>query len=228
MIRFVKGLFKDWKVFEVVYLISSLTIVVTLALIFKSSWLSTVTSVFMLITIVLLARGRLSSQFVSLLALFFYTWLSYTQNYFGEMIINICIMFPTTIYGIVSWCKNSNGSSNFVKVGKIGKLETIILSILSVVMFVAFYFLLGALGTSQLVVSTLSILASFYASYLLARRSGLGFIFYIINDFILMVLWGIATFTVDFSTLPMFVSVCLFTINDFYGFYNWKKQKKLQ
>lgn len=49
-----------------------------------------------------------------------------------------------------------------------------------------------------------------------------------INDIILMVLWGIPVISGNFILLPMVCNPIINFINDSYGFYNWKKLEKEQ
>ena len=78
------------------------------------------------------------------------------------------------------------------------------------------------------IVSTLSIIASLIATYLTARRSEYGFVGFIINDLILITLWGIPVITGDLTLIPVLLCPLLLLLNDVYGVYNWKKLKEKQ
>lgn len=90
------------------------------------------------------------------------------------------------------------------------------------------YFLLKALNTNELIVSTLSIVDNIFAVYLLARRSKYGFISYIINDLILIALWGIPVIQGNWLLLPMLINPIVNLINDTYGVINWTRMQKSQ
>lgn len=138
------------------------------------------------------------------------------------------MMFPMYIIGIVSWFRHKNKETDSVEVNKISKKEWIIVAIVFVGIFVGIYFLLKAFNTNELVVSTISVLASLFAIYLQIRRSRFSFSFYMINDIILMVLWGIPVISGNLLLLPMVLNPIINFINDSYGFYNWKKLEKEQ
>ena len=78
-------------------------------------------------------------------------------------------------------------------------------------------------NTNNVLVSTFSIVASLIATYLTARRSEYGFIGFIINDIILIVLWSMPVFTGNLAIIPVVLCPILLLINDIYGVYNWKK-----
>ncbi len=84
------------------------------------------------------------------------------------------------------------------------------------------YFLLKAFNTNALIISTISVVASLFAIYLQIRRSRFSFSFYIINDIVLMLLWGVAVLQGNIFLLPMVLNPIINLLSDGYGFYNWK------
>lgn len=138
------------------------------------------------------------------------------------------IMLPMYIIGIFSWIKHKNKETDSVEVNRISKKEWIIVAIIFSVIFVGIYYVLKSFNTNELIVSTISVLASLFACYLQIRRSRFSFGFYMVNDIILMILWGIPVITGSLILLPMLLNPTINFINDSYGFYNWKKLEKKQ
>ena len=83
-------------------------------------------------------------------------------------------------------------------------------------------------NTSELVVSTFSMIASLLAVYLLVRRSKYCFIFYLINDIILIILWGLPIISGNLLFIPMVIDPFVLLISDSYGTFNWNKIEKEQ
>jgi nicotinamide riboside transporter PnuC len=96
-----------------------------------------------------------------------------------------------------------------------------------VITTVVFYFILGAIGTSNLFFSTISVTTSFFASYLTFMRSPYYALAYALNDLVLIVLW-VAAAMKDVSSLPMVFCFLMFFANDMYGFFNWRRMGKQQ
>lgn len=142
--------------------------------------------------------------------------------------IYVFIMLPMYIVGIFSWIRHQNKETNSVEVNKISKKEWVMVSVIFSIIFVGIYFLLKAFKTNELIISTISVLASLFASYLQIRRSRFSFSFYMINDIILMILWGIPVIKGSLILLPMLLDPTINFINDSYGFYNWRKIEKIQ
>ena len=127
------------------------------------------------------------------------------------------------IIGIISWFRHKNKETDSVEVNKISQKEWIIVTIVFIAIFIGIYYLLKLFNTNELIVSTISVLASLFAIYLQIRRSRFSFSFYMINDIILMVLWGIPVINGNLILLPMVFNPIINFINDCYGFYNWRK-----
>lgn len=132
------------------------------------------------------------------------------------------------VVGIVSWIRHQNKDTNTVEVNNIKFKEWIIVLFISIICFIGIYFLLKAFNTNQLFISSLSVIDSLFAIYLGVRRSKYSFYFYVVNDLILILLWGIPVVTGTIILIPMVFNPLINLINDLYGIYNWKKLEKIQ
>ena len=65
-------------------------------------------------------------------------------------------------------------------------------------------------------------MASLYAIHLQIRRSKYSFSFYLVNDIILITLWGIPVVHGEYFLFPMLLNPTINFINDIYGFYKWQ------
>lgn len=223
-----KKLFLDWTKLEKILLFGSIILVSLVGIIFKSDLLTTICSIVGIITALLLAKGKNLGQIFGLLIAALYSIVSFKNGYYGEVIIYLCIMLPMYIIGIISWIRHQSKDTNTVEVNKIKLKEWIIVLFASIVCFIGIYFLLKAFNTNQLFISSLSVIDSLFAIYLSVRRSKYSFYFYVINDFILILLWGIPVVTGTIILLPMVFNPLINLINDIYGIYNWKKLEKMQ
>ena len=92
---------------------------------------------------------------------------------------------------------------------------------------IAFYYILKACNTANLIPSTVSIATSCIAVYLCAKRSPYFALGYAANDLVLIVLWIMASFA-DISYISVTVCFLVFLVNDLYGFFAWLAMKKRQ
>lgn len=222
----VKKIFGKWHIAELILYFIGLALIVTMSVCFHASWMPTLTGIFGLTCVIFAAKGKVISIFFTWLMIVFYSILSYKNKYYGEVFINVCLMFPMTMISLVTWIKNL-GKDYVVKVNSIKKSEIITVFGVSAVAFVVFYFILRALNTSQLIVSTISIVTSVLATYFQSRRSKYGFLAFLVNDGVLCVLWLFATLE-DIKNVAMLTAVALYVISDIYGFISWGILQKRQ
>ena len=178
-------------------------------------------------SLIFIAKGHV---FGMLLCTFFATYygvLSCFFRYWSEVITYVGMTLPMDIAALVSWIKNPYKDTKEVKVAKLSKKQIAVMYTCTLAVTVAFYYILKALDTPRLFVSTLSISTSFLAVMLTYFRSPFYALAYSANDIVLVVLWIYASLT-DASCIPIVMCFGVFLINDLYGFYNWKKMQKKQ
>lgn len=178
--------------------------------------------------LIFVSKGNPFGQFLTIVFSVFYGIISYSFRYYGEMITYLGMTAPIAVWALISWLRNPyNGNKNEVKVNSLSKKEWIIFLTVAAIIMVAFYFILKALGTANLAISTASVFTSFVASYLTARRSRFYAIGYGVNDVVLIVMWSIAS-RENVSYLPMVICFIAFFVMDAYGFINWSVMRKRQ
>ena len=205
-------------------------VVITLAFFLggRMGILSYLASMFGVTALIFVARGDVIGQFLIVIFALLYAFVSWQEHYYGEMLTYVCMSAPAAVIAIISWMRHPYKEDHSeVEVNRIVGKEWIFLCFLTAVVTTVFYFVLGYFGTAQLVVSTISVATSFFASYLTFRRSPYYALAYTVNDVVLIVLWVISSLK-DPSYLSMVACFCMFLFNDLYGFFNWLRIEKRQ
>lgn len=221
-------LLKEWTIFEKILLFGSIIVISSVGLVFKSDLLTTSCSLLCIITVLLIAKGKNIGQVLGVLVTIMYSVVAYKNKYYGEVLINLLLMLPLYIIGIITWINHKDEKTNFVEINSIQKKEWIIVAIVFICAFIGIYNLLKFYNTNELIVSTISVLVSLFAAYLQMRRSRYSFSFYLINDIVLMFLWGIPVIHGNYTLFPILLNPMVNFINDMYGSYNWKRTEKIQ
>jgi len=179
--------------------------------------------------LIFIAKGMVIGQVLVVIFALLYGFVSWFQRYYGEMITYIGMSAPMAISAIVSWIKHpyKEGDGSEVEVRALSKKGWFFLTLASLGVTAIFYFLLDALNTANLLVSTLSVTTSFFASALVFLRSPYYALFYAFNDVVLIVLWVFAA-VADISALPMVLCFAMFFANDLYGLWSWRKMAQRQ
>lgn len=224
-----KNFIKSVSVSE--WLIWSVSVVSTMVCFFvfkNTQYLYLVGSVIGATALILVSKGNPIGQFLTIVFSVFYGIISYSFNYYGEMITYLGMSAPIALWALISWLKNPyNGNKSEVKVNSLSRKEWFLFLTAAVVITVSFYFVLHALNNANLIISTVSVLTSFIAAYLTARRSRFYAIGYGLNDIVLIIMWSMASYA-DNSYLPMVVCFIAFFVTDSYGFFNWSRMNKKQ
>ncbi len=189
--------------------------------------MSTLASLIGVTALIFVAKGYPLGQALTILFALVYGAVSLTKHYYGEMITYLGMSAPMALFALISWVKHPYKDSNEVKIAHLSTKHMTLLSLLTALVTLVFYFILKALGTESLGVSTLSVTTSFFASSLVFLRSPYYALAYAANDLVLILLWGIASLS-DPSYLPMLTCFVLFLLNDLYGFLNWKRMQARQ
>lgn len=212
---------------ELILWISSILIIILSFILFKNTnYLNLITSLIGVTSLIFLAKGDALGQILMIIFSLVYGYISIVFKYYGEAITYIGMTLPISILSLYIWLKNPF-SKHEVKVEDVKIKKIIILLLISIVVTLIFYFILKALNTKNLIVSTLSITTSFIAASLQALRSRYYAVAYALNDIVLIILWSMAT-NEDLSYLSLVICFIIFLINDIYGFINWTRIKNKQ
>ena len=191
------------------------------------SLLNTAASLVGVTALIFVAKGDAFGQVLTILFSVLYGIVSLKFHYYGEVITYLGMSAPAAMAALISWLKHPYRDSSEVKIAKLTGAKLALVLASSALVTAVFYFILRALGTANLIVSTVSVLTSFAACMLLILRLPHYAIAYAANDLVLIVLWVMAT-AEDRKYLPMVLCFVMFLANDLYGFYNWRKMKKRQ
>ncbi len=173
-------------------------------------------------------KGKSDRPALTIIFSILYGIISYTFAYYGEMITYLGMTMPMAIFALISWLRNPyKGNRAQVKVNSLKAKEILLMLAAAALITLAFYFILKACGTANMIPSTISVTTSFIAVYLTFRRSPLYALGYAANDIVLIVLWILATIE-DMTYLSVVICFAMFLINDIYGFVSWRKMRKKQ
>lgn len=204
-------------------------VVVTISFFFgEKNWLNLVASVLGVTSLIFNAKGLPIGQLLIMIFGMLYAVIAIQARYWSEVITYMGMTFPMALFAFISWLRHPHREGEAeVQIAHVTKRTWWVLSALTVVVTVAFYFILWALKTPQLVVSTVSIATSFLAASLLFLRSPYFALGYIGNDLVLIVLWGLKL-SISMSYLPTMMCFVVFLFNDGYSFVNWLRMQKRQ
>ncbi len=219
-----KKLINYFSKFEIFLWCTSVAMIISSHLIFdRSGYLYAIASVLGVTAILMGAKGNPIGQGLMVIFSLIYGFISFSMSYYGEMITYMGMTLPMSVFALISWLRNPfNGNHSQVEINRISKKETTFMLALTLAVTVAFYFILNAFGTANIIPSTVSVATSFAAVYLTSRRSPYFSLAYTLNDVVLIILWSLAIPS-NISYVSMVVCFAMFLANDIYSFANWRK-----
>ena len=213
---------------KLIWSISVIVIIVSFFLFENDGYLTLVASLIGVTSLIFCAKGNPFGQFLMIIFAIIYSIISFSFQYYGEMLTYLGMSLPMAVFSLVSWLKNPfNGNKSEVAVNKIAFKEIIFMSFLTLVVTIVFYFILKHFNTANLIPSTFSVSTSFLAAYLTFRRSPYFALAYASNDVVLIVMWVLASFK-DISYISVIICFVVFLVNDLYGFISWLRMMKRQ
>lgn len=178
--------------------------------------------------LIFVARGDVWGQILTVVFSVLYAITSYSFRYYGEMITYMGMTAPIAVFSIVTWLKNPSAEEkNTVQISRLNRKTALIMVFSCAAVTTVLGYILKILDTPNLVISVISIVTSYLASYLMMCRNSYYALAYAANDIVLIILWVLASLD-NISYLPMIACFAMFLANDIYGFVSWKKREKRQ
>lgn len=229
MVIKMKKLFNYFSLTEkLLWSISVLFITVSFLLFDGRGYIYLVTSLLGVTFLIFCAKGNPIGQALTVVFSIMYSVISFSYAYYGEMITYLGMTAPAAVMSLISWIRHPyNGNKSEVKVNRVTKKDLITLIWMAIVVTSAFYFILKALNTANLAISTVSVTTSFIAVFFTFKRSPYYALGYALNDIVLIIMWVLAALN-DISCISVVICFSVFLVNDIYGFINWQRLKRKQ
>ena len=209
--------------------LGSLTVVIASNIVSNNTNLITLAATVIGVTaLIFIARGDVWGQILTVIFSLLYSVTSWQFQYYGEIITYLGMSAPIAAASVVTWLKHPyKEGENEVKIANLSRRGLLLLLALTAAVTFSFLFILKALGTANLAVSTISITTSFLASSLMMLRNSYYAVAYAANDVVLILLWSLASLHSS-RYLSVVICFCAFLANDLYGFFCWRAMEKRQ
>lgn len=218
--------FKDWTVFEKLWLASFTLVNVYLFFAWGDSVLGLLTSLTGMMCVVLVAKGKISNYYFGFVNVVLYSYLAYQQGLMGEYQLNVFFYLPMQFIGFYLWNRARNkvikGEVESVKV-KVFKLHNWIVALTFATIGIFIYSsYLQSIESSQPYLDATTTVLAITAQILMAKRYAEQWLFWIAINILSIVLWTKA-FLLTGNDVTMLAMWSAYLINSVYGYVNWLK-----
>lgn len=229
MVWFFRNYFRGWNAFEITLLILSFVLPITLGVVFEAGVIDIAASVVACVAAVFFAKAKIEAYFLSFLMAVFYSISMFGLGLYGEVLIQLAIVFPLELFGVICWFRSrKKGKGKTIEIKRTSNREITLLVLSQVVMGVGYFYLLRAFGTAELIVSTIAVVTAVIGNYLMARRSHFGTGGLLLNSMSQVALASIMVSHGFTAAVPMLVMAIMFCVIDFYGMFNWARLRRRQ
>ncbi|MFA7422547.1 MAG: nicotinamide riboside transporter PnuC, partial [Acholeplasmataceae bacterium] len=153
----------------------------------------------------------------------FYGFISFSYQYYGEMITYLGMTAPIALVALISWLKHPfSGQLKEVEINTLSRRSHLKIILSGLLVTLCFYFILNFLSTPNIILSSFSVFTSYVASLLTLKRSKFYALAYAINDLVLISLWLLASIH-QITYISLVICFLAFFVNDLYGFVSWTK-----
>ena len=213
-------IFKDWNLFEKSWLIIFTLINVAVLIYSKEGILGFTASVTGMLSVILVAKGKISNYYFGVINVVIYGFISYNSKYYGEAMLNILYFLPMQIIGFMMWRRNNVNidESKEVKAERMTAKEIILWSVLSGIAVIVYGIILKKLNNTLPMADSFTTVLSVTAMILMVKRYIEQWIVWIMIDIVAIYMW--LFIKSDYNITIMWIA---YLVNAVYGLYNWAK-----
>ncbi|WP_134684001.1 nicotinamide riboside transporter PnuC [Brevibacillus migulae] len=224
-------LFRDWTIFEKVWLVLFTAVNIYLFFAFEDSLLGLISSLTGMMCVVLVAKGKISNYYFGIVQTATYAYISYGYSLYGEAMLNALFYLPAQFVGIYMWSKHRTKHSvkgEDVAVKRLTKKGWIYLILIAIVASILYAELLHVIGGQAVRLDSAAVVLSVIAQILMLKRYAEQWALWIAVNVLSISLWVVTLVTQGGNDINMVVMWSAFLVNSIYGYYNWTKLSKNQ
>ena len=166
-------------------------------------------------SVVLCAKGKKSGFIFGLVNVICYSFVSFVNLYYGEVMLNTLFYIPMNIISYYLWSKNKNKETNEVMCRKLNWKQLVIGILVIAAITFGYHLILASLGGAMTLLDGTTTVLSITATILMACRYSEQWLCWIVVDAITVIMWVIAA---DPIMITMWTA---YLVNAFYGYKNW-------
>jgi nicotinamide mononucleotide transporter len=224
----IKTYFADWDLYEKIWLFIFTIVIIVLSIYWKDSPIGIIASLAGIWNVVLVAKGKIANYYFGIVAVSTYAFVAFSQQYYGEVMLNMIYFFPMQFIGFYLWRKRKTSKTqDNVKVVYMTNKQRVIWLIITIAATISYGFILKKLGGNLPFFDSASTAMSVIAMVLMVFAFVEQWLLWIVVDIVSIIMWVTVMINGgnDVAVLVMWIA---FLVNAVYGLYNWIHLAKKQ
>ena len=175
----------------------------------------------------LVARGYRFALIISVVALLIYTYVSFVEKMWGEVIIQLVAFIPLELAAFFQWKKGVVENDKLEKINNT-TLKQIVFGLVAFAVgsTAVFLFLHFVLHQKFAIFNSISIIAFLLGDVLRNRRYRIFWYYFMIGNIASICMWFMVTANLTLYTIPLILSYFATLTNNFNGLFIWNKLEK--
>lgn len=227
MRQFFKTKLNNWKISEIIWLFSSVLIIVSLSIYWEDSLIGIIAAVSGVSYVILTGKGRPSGYIFGVINVLLYAYISMGAKYYGEVMLNILYYLPMNFVGWFVWRKNMDDTTGEVRKKRLSQKSALFIFGATLVAIFVYGELLKRLGGNMAYMDSMSTVISVVAQILCVKRYIEQWILWIVVDIVTVVMW-IFAFVNGGDSVATLIMWSLYLVNGFIIYFKWNKDLSRQ
>lgn len=220
--NFIKAELSGWHKYEVIAISSVFIFIFVNAFIFKDSVIAVVSAVCGILYSAIAGKGKISCYLFGLTGTLCYSWLSFDNGLWGNLVLYMGYYFPMQIYGILEWRKHLESTTKEIVKVKMNKKKASMFLVFAVISCLCAVFIIKYLKGSSPFFDGVTTVLSVFGMYLTVKRSIEQWIVWMIVNGLSAIMWFniVLHGAKAYSTLIMWIVYFILSV---YFYISWKK-----
>ena len=184
------------------------------------TWIGLLASLTGMMSVILVAKRRISNYYYGIINILLYAWLSWHQQYYGEVMLNLLYYFPTQFIGLFLWRRHRTApQSGEVRIRWLTNRERVLWGTVAILGTVAYGWFLARISGALPYTDSFTTILSIVATVLMLQRVPEQWILWILVDIATIAMWVRALETG--GGISMVVMWSAYLVNAVYGLVVW-------
>lgn len=226
-----KNLFKDWTLFEKIWIITFGLVGFGISIAWGDSFIGFIATITGMLANVLVAKGKISNYFFGVVAVLTYGYVAYGYGLYGEAMLNWGFYFLANVIGFFMWSKNKKEekeklSGEDIPVKHLTAKGWLLVIGIFIVGAVSYAFILSQLNAQQVRLDSMAVVLSIIAQILMLMRYAEQWYLWIAVNVLSIALWVVTLVQSGGNDYVMVIMWLAYLLNSIYGLINWRKLSK--
>ncbi len=220
---FVKTELKGWKKAEIIGLCIVFSVIFVNAFIVKDSIIAVISAVCGILYSTIAGKGKISCYFFGLMGTCCYSWLSFENGLWGNLLLYMCYYFPMQITGIFEWRKHLKKETKEIIKKQMTHSQRIKLCAAALIACITAIEIIKYFNGSSPVFDGITTVLSVFGMLLTVKRYIEQWILWMIVNGLSAIMW-LNLVMHGAKTYATFIMWTVYFILAIYFYINWKKE----